>query len=124
PEFLNRIDQIINFRPLSIEVAESIARRELQHVLERAGITRRKLSVDVDAAVLSALVKEGYSPHFGARPLKRAVERMVLLPVARAIAAGRIAEQALLSLRFEENQVKVSILEAEDSTATAADLEP
>lgn len=117
PEFLNRIDQIINFRALSIEVAENIARREVQRVIERAGITRRRLTVDVDAAVVSALVKEGYSPHFGARPLKRAVERMVLLPVARAIATGRLREQTLLRLAFEANQVKISILQDESAEA-------
>ena len=113
PEFLNRIDQIINFRPLSIEVAENIARREVQRVLERAGIARRKLTVDVDPAVLSALVKEGYSPFFGARPLKRAVERMVLLPVARAIATGKIEEQTVLRLGMEGKQVRVAVLHEE-----------
>src|SRR5205814_8100935 len=81
PEFLNRIDRIVHFRPLSAETAERIARREVARVLERSGITRRKLVVDVDPAVLPLVLREGYSPAYGARPPMRTVERLVLLPV-------------------------------------------
>ena len=93
PEFLNRLDRIVTFRPLAAETAEKIAQREVGRVLERGGIARRQLAVDVDPGVLPLLLREGYSPAFGARPLKRTVERLVLLPVARAIAAGRGADR-------------------------------
>jgi ATP-dependent Clp protease ATP-binding subunit ClpA len=84
PEFLNRLDRIVTFRPLATETAERIAQREIARVLERAGITRRHLAVDVDPGVLPLLLREGYSQAFGARPLKRTVERLVLLPMARS----------------------------------------
>jgi ATP-dependent Clp protease ATP-binding subunit ClpA len=90
PEFLNRLDRIVHFAPLSIDVAERIARRELDLVLQRSGVARRNLSVSVDPGVIALLVREGYSPHFGARPLKRTVERMVLLPLGRALATGPV----------------------------------
>ena len=109
PEFLNRIDRIVLFRPLSLDVAERIARRELELVLQRQGIARRGLSLDVDPAVISLLVREGYSPRFGARPIKRTVERLCLLPVARAIATGRIGGNAVLSLAAADGRVTVRI---------------
>ena len=109
PEFLNRLDRIVNFRPLSPEVAERITRREIDLVLQRAGITRRGLAIDVDPSVVSLLVKEGYSPHFGARPLKRTVERLVLLPVARAIAGGQVSGKDVLRLFQREGRVEVRV---------------
>src|SRR5262249_45250416 len=109
PEFLNRIDRIVHFRPLSAETAEKIARREVARVLERSGITRRKLVVDVDPAVLPLLLREGYSPAYGARPLKRTVERLVLRPVARATAGGDAAPGAGLRLVARSNRVEVEV---------------
>ena len=118
PEFLNRLDRVVIFRPLAIETAEKIARREVAKVVERSGIARRALVVDVDPAALALLLKEGYSPHFGARPLKRTVERMVLLPVARTIAAGGVPPGTLLRLVARGDRIEV---EAASMDATAAD---
>lgn len=98
PEFLNRLDRIVQFRPLSLQVAEQIARREIDIVLQRSGVRRRQLIVDIDPAVVSLLVREGYSPHFGARPLKRTVERLLLLPLARAISSGSLRGRTILRL--------------------------
>jgi ATP-dependent Clp protease ATP-binding subunit ClpC len=116
PEFLNRLDRIVNFRPLSLEVAERITRREIDLVLQRVGITRRGLAIDVDPSVVSLLVKEGYSPHFGARPLKRTVERLVLLPLARAIAGGQVSGKDVLRLFQRDGRVEVRV----DRAASAA----
>ena len=119
PEFLNRIDRIVHFRPLSAETAEKIARREVAKVLERSGITRRKLIVDTDPAVLPLLLREGYSPAYGARPLKRTVERLLLLPVARAIASGDAPPGSVLRLVARGSRVEVEVAppEAADSKA-------
>ena len=106
PEFLNRIDRIVYFRPLPLEVAESIARKEVARVLARRGIKRRGLVVEVDPAVISLLVREGYSPHFGARPLKRAVERLLLIPVGRVIASGKAREHSVLRLTEAKGRVQ------------------
>jgi ATP-dependent Clp protease ATP-binding subunit ClpC len=109
PEFLNRLDRIVTFRPLAVETAEKIARREIVRVLERGGITRRRLAVDVDPEVLPLLLREGYSPTFGARPLKRTVERMVLLPVARAIAEAKVPAGSLLRLVARGERVDIEV---------------
>jgi ATP-dependent Clp protease ATP-binding subunit ClpC len=109
PEFLNRIDRIVNFRALTLEVAERIARREIELVLQRQGFARRQLTIDIDPSVVALLVKEGYSPHFGARPLKRTVERLCLLPLARAIATGRITDKTVLYLAQQNGKVEVQL---------------
>jgi ATP-dependent Clp protease ATP-binding subunit ClpC len=98
PEFLNRLDRVVHFRPLAAETAERIARREVAKVMERSGIARRRLTLDVDPGVLALLLRRGYSPAFGARPLKRTVERLVLLPVARAVSGGEVPAGSLLRL--------------------------
>lgn len=113
PEFLGRLDRIVYFRPLGLETAEQIARREIAAVLERSGITRRELVIDVDPDVLSFLLREGYSPALGARPLKRTVERHVLLPVARVIARGAAARGSILRLRTQARDIAVEIVPQE-----------
>lgn len=110
PEFLNRLDRIVQFSPLSLEVAEQIAKRELDLVLQRSGIRRRGLTIDIHPAVLSLLVREGYSAHFGARPLKRTIERMLLIPVARAISAGTTAGGKILRLTQEAGRIHVAVV--------------
>ena len=108
PEFLNRLDRIVQFRPLSLEVAEQIARRETELVLQRSGIRRRALTIEIDPAVISLLVRQGYSAHFGARPLKRTVEKTLLLPLARAIASGAVPERGLLHVGLREGRIDLS----------------
>ena len=109
PEFLNRLDRIVHFRPLSLEVAEQIARREIDLVLQRLGIRRRDLAVEVDPSIVSLLVREGYSPHFGARPLKRTVERLLLLPLARKISSGALRGRTILHLTQNAGRIEVAI---------------
>jgi ATP-dependent Clp protease ATP-binding subunit ClpA len=120
PEFLNRIDRILHFRPLSLEIAEQIARREIDIVLQRSGIRRRALTVEVSPAVVARVVREGYSPHFGARPLKRTVEQLLLLPLARTIASGNVRDEAILHLNERDARVEITTTHREATTNTAA----
>jgi ATP-dependent Clp protease ATP-binding subunit ClpC len=120
PEFLNRLDRIVTFRALEAETAEKIARREVARVLERSGIARRRLTVDVDPAVIARLLREGYSQTFGARPLKRTVERLLLQPVAWTIAAGNVAAGSVLRLVVRNNQVEVEVAAPETDSGERA----
>ena len=119
PEFLGRVDSVVHFDPLTRDTAQALVRREVRQVLERSGIARRNLLVDVDAGVAEALLTDGYTRAFGARPLKRAVERHVLLPLARAIAGGEVRSDALLRLEREDDATVVRVLEAGAPVATA-----
>jgi ATP-dependent Clp protease ATP-binding subunit ClpC len=111
PEFLNRIDRVVQFGPLDLETAERIARRELEAVLGRSGIVRRGLQVEVDPALVQLLLERGYSAAFGARPLKRTVEQLVLLPLAQVIARTPRCSEELLHLTTHQGQVRVQRIE-------------
>jgi ATP-dependent Clp protease ATP-binding subunit ClpC len=86
-EFLNRIDRVVVFRPLSRPVMRDILETELNSVLSRRGLRSRDWAVEWDDSALEFLLGEGFTPDLGARPLKRAVERHFLTPLALAIAA-------------------------------------
>lgn len=115
PEFLNRIDRIVQFQSLSEETAERIIRREVNRVLERSGIKRRNLTIDSDPSLLPLLLREGYSRTYGARPLKRAIERLILLPLARAIAAGEVRHDSLVRLLVRNGSVRVQLQAIEEA---------
>jgi ATP-dependent Clp protease ATP-binding subunit ClpA/protein subunit release factor B len=107
PEFVNRLDQIVVFRPLDREAMRQIASRELTHLLDREGITRRNLLVEVDDAVIDLLLETGFSPTYGARPLKREIERRVIVPLARHLVAHRAVESQLLQVKREEDEIRL-----------------
>ncbi|HET7904195.1 MAG TPA: AAA family ATPase, partial [Candidatus Eisenbacteria bacterium] len=86
PELLNRIDEILVFDPLSQEALETIVRLELRKVETR--LRDRELSLRIDPEILALLAREGYDPAYGARPLRRLIERRVQNPLARAILEG------------------------------------
>jgi len=96
PEFLNRIDEIILFNPLTKEMIHEIASiqlKVLQEDLQKSGIT-----LHVDDKLLDFFIQEGYSIDFGARPLKRLMQRMLLNNLAKALLSGKVhKEQPILS---------------------------
>jgi ATP-dependent Clp protease ATP-binding subunit ClpC len=85
PEFLNRLDRVLVMKPLSRADLRRIARRELGKVVRRDGLVERDLLLEVDDGVLELLVERGTDPKYGARPLKRAIEEIVMIPLARAL---------------------------------------
>ena len=92
PEFQNRIDKIIVFRPLTRELMRVILKKELDAVLERRGLKDRDWAVEWEASALEFLLEKGFSPEMGARPLKRAIEQYVMAPLAATIVERRFPE--------------------------------
>ena len=86
PELLNRIDEVLIFDPLSIEALETIVTLELRKVEQR--LKERGLALQADPGILVFLAREGYDPVYGARPLRRLIERLVQNPLARRILQG------------------------------------
>lgn len=82
PEIFNRIDHIVPFMPLDRKTVERIAERELKLVAQRDGLLRRGVDLRTTPQVLEILARRGYDAHYGARPLKRLIERELLLPLA------------------------------------------
>jgi len=90
PEFLNRIDETIVFHPLSEDAIGRIVDLKVADLNDRLAEQRIHLSLTGEAK--RVLAKEGYDPHYGARPLARAMKRLIENPLARKIVAGEIAE--------------------------------
>jgi ATP-dependent Clp protease ATP-binding subunit ClpB len=90
PEFLNRVDDVIIFRPLREKEIGRIV--ELQLGRMEKLLAGRKLTLDVTPEAKALLVREGYDPAFGARPLKRAIQRLLQNPLALAVLEGRFGE--------------------------------
>jgi len=90
PEFVNRIDDIVRFRSLTEEDLGRIVDIQLEGITKR--LAQRRITLDVTPDASAALAAEGYDPAFGARPLKRVIQRQIADPLAIAILEGRYAE--------------------------------
>jgi ATP-dependent Clp protease ATP-binding subunit ClpB len=90
PEFLNRIDEIIVFHALSEEHLKQIVDIQLIHL--RARLAERHIQVELTDAARSHLVRVGYNPTYGARPLKRAIQKEVETQLARLILTGEVRD--------------------------------
>src|ERR1051326_7472220 len=90
PEFLNRVDDIIIFRPLTHEDIERIVDIQIKRVEKL--LADRKLTIEVTPAAKTLIVAEGYDPVYGARPLKRAIQRLLQNPLAVSVLEGQYAE--------------------------------
>jgi ATP-dependent Clp protease ATP-binding subunit ClpB len=88
PEFLNRLDEIIVFHALSEEHLKQIV--EIQLSALRARLAERHISLQLSDAARTRLVRSGYDPNYGARPLKRAIQREIETPLAKRIVAGAV----------------------------------
>jgi ATP-dependent Clp protease ATP-binding subunit ClpB len=87
PEFINRVDDAVVFHPLGRTDIRRIADIQLEHV--RARLAERDLGLEVTAAALDRLAEGGFDPVYGARPLKRAIQRMLENPLAEELLRGR-----------------------------------
>jgi ATP-dependent Clp protease ATP-binding subunit ClpB len=88
PEFLNRVDDIILFAPLGKEQLVKIVDLRLEDL--RRLLADRKISLELTDAAKELLFTEGYDPNFGARPLKRAIQKLVQDPLAMKILDGQV----------------------------------
>ncbi|MDA0814103.1 MAG: AAA family ATPase, partial [Verrucomicrobia bacterium] len=82
PEFFNRIDRIVPFLPLPRDVVRQVVKRELSLIDSRDGLRNRNLAVTIEEPVVDLLVEAGYDPRYGARPVKRAIEQLLLRNLA------------------------------------------
>jgi ATP-dependent Clp protease ATP-binding subunit ClpC len=106
PEFLNRLDEIIVFRQLNKEEVKEISEILLKEVFAR--LTEQEITLEVTDKFKERLVDEGYNPAYGARPLRRAIMRLLEDVLAEEILSGRLAEgdKAVVDID-EENKVKI-----------------
>lgn len=122
PEFFNRIDKIVIFRPLGSDATRQITRRELGKLLMREGIVRRNLLVEVGDPVIEQLVRQGFHALYGARPLQREIERAVILPLARLLVEQEADHRHLIRFSVRDGKIQLSrVLVDEPEEAPGAD---
>lgn len=117
-EFLNRFDEIVYFHALSADDIRAIAACELRLLQDRIGLKRHKLTIQPDRAILDWLALKGYDPYFGARFLRRTIERYVTPVIADVINTQSPDKGTRLALSFEQQRVVVRFEQQQTDDAT------
>lgn len=88
PEFLNRLDEIVVFNPLGPKEVTGIVDLQAEKVVQR--LESQRIKINISSAAKKILAKQGFDPQFGARPLKRVIQRLILNPLAKLIVDGKV----------------------------------
>ncbi|MGH9391864.1 MAG: AAA family ATPase, partial [Vicinamibacteria bacterium] len=112
-EFLNRFDRVVHFRPLRREHIRVIAERELELLQQRPGVQQRKLELAFDESILDWLTVRGYDPDYGARFLRRLIEREVTSTLAEAMLRDSARVGARVEIGVRDNRVIARIVAPE-----------
>src|SRR5206468_1054364 len=118
--------RIVVFRPLSRETMRAILRRELGDVFHRRGLRNRNWAVEWDERAIELLLTHGFTPDLGARPLKRAVERHLLTPLAELIVTRRAPTgDQFLFIRADGDRLSIDFVDpdAADAPSTNPEVE-
>jgi len=121
PEFLNRIDEIIMFSPLSVEEMEQIVDLQMKELQER--LSEHNITVELTDAARGWLAKEGYDPAFGARPLQRAIQKYVESPLSVELLEGKFKDDTTVQVDVDEKKNKL-IFDMAKSTSKAKKEQP
>jgi ATP-dependent Clp protease ATP-binding subunit ClpB len=103
PEFLNRVDETVLFKPLALEEIERIVDLLVADINRR--LAERRVTVVLEAKAKKWVAEKGYDPVFGARPLKRFLQRHLETRLARALIAGEVAEDAAVTFRVQAGEL-------------------
>jgi len=113
PEFLNRIDEIVEFEPLTKEQLAKIVELQLGRLRER--LAERRIGLEVTDAALLVLADAGWDPTYGARPLKRAVQRLIENPLAKRLLTGDFHDGETIRVDAEDGELVFTRAEATTS---------
>lgn len=111
PEFINRIDEIIMFRPLSKSDIRKIV--EIQFNLVKQRLTESGVKLDISETALDRLAKLGYDPQFGARPLKRVMQREILNELSKQILSGKVNKDSVIFVDLK-NEVEFDFINLDE----------
>ena len=107
PEFLNRLDDTIVFDILSPDAIRHIVDLKIQIIRER--LLAKDIELDISADALAYLAKEGYNPHYGARPLGRLIQNKILNPVASVIISKGVKKGDIVEVTMKNNEIFVEM---------------
>jgi len=105
PEFLNRLDEILEFDALTKDQIRRIVKLQLADFAKR--LADQELSLDADDKAIDVLVRDGYDPAYGARPVKRAIQRDLETPIAKKIVGGAYAPGATIRVTAENGEIEL-----------------
>jgi ATP-dependent Clp protease ATP-binding subunit ClpB len=117
PEFLNRVDEIIVFHALTEDELLTIVDLQLMRLRQR--LAERRITLVLSDAAKRHIVKVGYDPHYGARPLKRTIQKELETPLGRKILSGELQPGATVDVGFDENRGELTFSLGERAAATA-----
>jgi ATP-dependent Clp protease ATP-binding subunit ClpB len=117
PEFLNRVDEVIEFSPLSKEQIAEIVELQLGRLRER--LAERRIELELSGAAKEALAEAGWDPAYGARPLKRAIQRLVENPLALRLLEGEFADGDTIRVDAEDGEIRFEKVGAHTAAAAA-----
>jgi ATP-dependent Clp protease ATP-binding subunit ClpB len=115
PEFLNRVDDIVLFKPLRLEEIKSIVKLLLDRL--KARLAERRIELSITPAALDLIARSGYDPVYGARPLKRFLQREVETRLARELIAGKILDGSAITVDAEGRSIALKAEAPEGETA-------
>ena len=105
PEFLNRLDEVLEFDSLTRDQIAAIVKLQLKDLSRR--LADQEFALDVDDAAMEVLVRDGYDPAYGARPVKRAIQRDLENPIAKNVVAGKYLPGATIKVTAKDGQIVV-----------------
>jgi ATP-dependent Clp protease ATP-binding subunit ClpB len=106
PEFLNRVDETILFKPLTLEEIEHIVELLIESVRRR--LADRRLELEITEPAKLFIAREGYDPIYGARPLRRFIQREVETRIGRALLSGDIVDGSTIVVDLDDDELTVS----------------
>jgi ATP-dependent Clp protease ATP-binding subunit ClpA len=109
PEIFNRLDAVVPFNGLTRDIVLSIARRHVELIQRRDGVRLRSVECGIQPEVADYLAARGYDPRYGARPLKRAIERELLVPLAEALNAYNADTPLSAEIGLSDGRIKVHV---------------
>ncbi|HVY63119.1 MAG TPA: AAA family ATPase, partial [Planctomycetota bacterium] len=111
PEFINRLDEVIVFRRLTLDAMKPIVDIQLKRL--RRLLDDRKIELQITDEVLTLLATEGYEPAYGARPLKRLIQRKIQDPLSETILEGKVTDRSRVRVALKDQQILIEAVKGE-----------
>jgi ATP-dependent Clp protease ATP-binding subunit ClpB len=119
PEFLNRVDETILFKPLTLAEIEQIVDLQLEDLRKR--LADRQITIELSEPARELIARQGYDPVYGARPLRRYIQRVVETQIGRALLSGRILDGATIRLDSDANAEELLVTWRNPGAGPSAD---
>ncbi|MFN9358837.1 MAG: ATP-dependent Clp protease ATP-binding subunit, partial [Alphaproteobacteria bacterium] len=107
PEFFNRLDGVITFDPLSQQSILNITEKELRSIAAREGLKKSGVTLTWTADVVQHLARTGYDPRYGARPLQRTLETLIVAPLSRLLVERTASESSAIRCSMRDAEILV-----------------